>query len=53
MYSNKIVRVLPMLDESLNEEWITNKARFSYDSLLINRVYYPKLNLYNKFIVFS
>jgi NADH dehydrogenase (ubiquinone) Fe-S protein 1 len=53
VYFNKIIRVLPLLNESLNEEWVTNKARFSYDSLLINRIYYPKLNLYNKFVVFS
>ena len=53
IYSNKIIRILPSLNENLNEEWITNKTRFSYDSLLINRIYYPKLNLYNKFVVFS
>ena len=53
IYSNKIVRVLPLLNEALNEEWITNKARFSYDSLLINRINYPKLNLLNKYIVIS
>ena len=53
IYSNKIIRVLPLLDEDLNEEWITNKARFSYDALLINRIYYPKFNLYNKFVVLS
>lgn len=53
MYSNKIVRVLPLLNETLNEEWITNKARFSYDSLLVNRINYPKLNLFNKYIVIS
>lgn len=53
IYSNKIIRVLPSLNEDLNQEWITNKTRFSYDSLLINRIYYPKFNLYNKFVVFS
>jgi len=53
LYSNKIVRILPLLNEALNEEWITNKARFSYDSLLVNRINYPKLNLYNKYIVIS
>lgn len=53
MYSNKIVRVLPLLNETLNEEWLTNKARFSYDALLVNRINYPKLNLYNKYIVIS
>ena len=53
VYSNKIARILPLLDESLNEEWITNKTRFSYDSLCINRVNYPKLKLVNKLIVIS
>ena len=53
VYDNKITRILPALNEALNEEWITNKARFSYDSLLINRINYPKLNLNNKFIVIS
>jgi NADH-quinone oxidoreductase chain G len=53
VYSNKIVRVLPLLDESINEEWITNKTRFSYDSLQMNRINYPKLKLLNKLIVIS
>lgn len=53
LYSNQIVRILPLLDESINEEWITNKARFSYDSLNINRCYYPKLNILYKFLVIS
>jgi NADH dehydrogenase/NADH:ubiquinone oxidoreductase subunit G len=29
--SNKVMRIVPILDESVNEEWITNKARFGYD----------------------
>jgi NADH-quinone oxidoreductase subunit G len=53
VYSNKIVRILPLLNESINEEWITNKTRFSYDSLYINRVNYPKFKLINKLIVIS
>jgi len=53
IYSNKIIRVLPLLDESLNEEWITNKTRFAYDALLLNRVGYPKIKYINKFVVFS
>lgn len=53
IYSNKIIRILPLLDESLNEEWITNKARFSYDALLLNRINYPKIKYINKLIVFS
>ena len=53
IFSNKIVRILPLLDEYLNEEWISNRTRFSYDALLINRNFYPKIKIYEKFIVFS
>ena len=53
IYSNKIIRILPLLDENLNEEWISNKTRFSYDSLLLNRIIYPKIKYFNKLIVFS
>ena len=53
IYSNKIIRILPLLDEAINEEWITNKSRFSYDSLLLNRINYPKIKYMNKFLVFS
>lgn len=53
IYSNKIIRILPLLDENINEEWITNKARFSYDSLLLNRLNYPKIKFLKKYIVFS
>lgn len=35
---NKICRVLPYANESLNEEWITNKARYSYDGLFMQRI---------------
>jgi len=53
IYLNKIIRILPLLDEDVNEEWITNKTRFSYDSLFLNRVNYPKIKYINKFVVFS
>jgi NADH-quinone oxidoreductase subunit G len=53
IFSNKIIRVLPLLDENINEEWITNKTRFSYDSLVLNRINYPKIKFLNKLIVFS
>ena len=53
IYSNKIIRILPLLDETINEEWISNKTRFSYDALYINRNYYPKLKFFEKFIVLS
>ena len=53
IYSNKIIRILPLLDENLNEDWITNKARFSYDSLSLNRISYPKIKFFKKLLVFS
>src|SRR4051794_35816193 len=28
-----IMRVLPRVNEALNEEWLTDKARFSYDAV--------------------
>lgn len=53
IYSNRIIRILPLLDENINEEWITNKTRFAYDSLLLNRINYPKIKYINKYVVFS
>jgi NADH dehydrogenase/NADH:ubiquinone oxidoreductase subunit G len=32
--NNNVKRVVPCLDENINEEWMTNKARFSYDHYL-------------------
>jgi NADH-quinone oxidoreductase chain G len=37
---NKILRILPVLNDELNEEWITDKARYSIDSLKTNRLLY-------------
>lgn len=34
--NNKVMRIVPLLDEQVNEEWITNKARFSYDLYILN-----------------
>ena len=51
--NNCVMRIVPLLDGSLNENWITNKARFSYDSLNLQRLYYPKVKLNSKFIDIS
>jgi NADH dehydrogenase (ubiquinone) Fe-S protein 1 len=37
----EILRILPRLNENINEEWISDKARFSYDGLKENRVHSP------------
>jgi len=40
---NEIMRILPKRNDYLNNEWITDKIRFSYESLMNNRIKYPKL----------
>ena len=37
----EIMRVLPRVNEDVNEEWISDKARFSYDGLLRQRLDKP------------
>ena len=37
----EVVRVLPRLNEELNEEWISDKSRFSFDALKIQRLDSP------------
>jgi NADH-quinone oxidoreductase chain G len=51
--NNKVMRVLPLLNESINEEWITNKIRYVYDAFNVQRLYYPKFNIAKKFVVVS
>lgn len=36
--ANKICRVLPYVNDSLNECWLTNKARYAYDGLFVQRL---------------
>jgi NADH dehydrogenase (ubiquinone) Fe-S protein 1 len=36
-----ILRVLPVVNESLNEEWISDKTRFSFDGLKTRRIGQP------------
>jgi NADH dehydrogenase (ubiquinone) Fe-S protein 1 len=38
---NEIMRILPKRNDYLNEEWITDKIRFSYEGLKKNRIVYP------------
>lgn len=37
----EILRVLPALNDSLNEEWISDKTRFSFDGLKVQRIGQP------------
>lgn len=38
-----IMRVLPRLNESINEEWISDKVRFSFDGFSVQRLTVPLL----------
>lgn len=38
---NELVRILPRINDDLNEEWITDKTRFSFDSIYVQRMTSP------------
>lgn len=38
---SEVMRVLPRLNENINEEWISDKTRFSYDGLKVQRLSVP------------
>lgn len=37
----EVMRILPKLNEEINEEWLSDKARFSYDGLKLQRLDAP------------
>ncbi|XP_071803111.1 NADH-ubiquinone oxidoreductase 75 kDa subunit, mitochondrial-like [Asterias amurensis] len=39
--SGEVMRILPRLNESINEEWISDKTRFAYDGLKRQRLTVP------------
>lgn len=39
--NNEIMRILPRTNDAINENWIADKARFSYDGLCIQRLDVP------------
>jgi len=49
----EIMRILPRLNSDINSEWISNKARFSFDGLARNRLSKPyvfiKTSFFKKF----
>ncbi len=42
---SEIMRVLPRLNEHVNEEWISDKSRFSYDGLKTQRLSTPMVRV--------
>ena len=48
--SLEVMRILPKLNEDINEEWISDKARFSYDGLKVQRLDRPYIKKNGKLI---
>jgi NADH dehydrogenase (ubiquinone) Fe-S protein 1 len=46
----KIMRILPRVNSDLNEDWITDKIRFSYDSFRRQRLYDPMVKIGSSFL---
>jgi NADH-quinone oxidoreductase subunit G len=49
----KVMRILPRLNEDINEEWINDKTRFSYDGLALQRLDRPYIRKNGKLVVVS
>ncbi|MFV9878491.1 MAG: NADH-quinone oxidoreductase subunit NuoG [Anaplasma ovis] len=49
----EVMRVLPRLNEDINEEWISDKTRFSYDGLSIQRLDRTYIRKRNKLVAAS
>lgn len=45
---NEVMRVLPRLNEEVNEEWISDKTRFAYDGLKRQRLDQPYIRIDGK-----
>lgn len=46
----EILRVLPSQSEEINEDWITDRTRFSYDGLRLQRLHAPLVKINGHFI---
>lgn len=44
----EVMRILPNANEQINEEWISDKARFSYDGLKVQRIDSPYVKINGK-----
>lgn len=50
---SEIMRILPRLNEDVNEEWISDKTRFSYDGLKRQRLHSPMIRQEKEFVSVS
>ena len=49
----KIIRILPLSNNIIQEEWITDKLRYNFKTLFINRFYTPFMKKNLNFINIS
>lgn len=49
----KIMRILPRVNNKINNDWISDRIRFSYDSFRTQRLMFPALRIEGKFIKLS
>ena len=52
-YGWEVKRVLPRINEEINEEWISDKTRYSCDGLKNQRLDTPFIKINNKFVTAS
>jgi NADH-quinone oxidoreductase chain G len=50
---SNIMRILPRINLNLNEDWISDKVRFVYDGLKVQRLLSPFLNLNGSYVKVS
>lgn len=46
----EILRILPSQSEEINEDWITDRTRFSYDGLRLQRLHAPMVKINGHFV---
>ncbi|ORZ03586.1 G subunit of NADH dehydrogenase [Syncephalastrum racemosum] len=49
----EVMRILPRMNDELNEEWISDKTRFFYDGLRVQRLTTPLVRDGDRFVVAS
>lgn len=47
---NEVMRILPVRNDMLNREWITDKARFFYEGIMVNRLFFSLININNSLV---
>lgn len=51
VFNNKVLRIMPISNSFINEDWITNKIRFCYDSFNIQRLTAPLYKIKDKVLL--